>query len=351
MKKFLINCTVVCLSTIIAVGLLEFSSRVIFPVFPGAKYLTPESEPFFVISPNPFRFKKETSFIQHAADFTVEIHTDEYGNRVSPTSETPQIIFLGDSFTFGQGLADNETFAWRFCEETQSACANIGRSGTGTGEQVAHLKHYLEAENWRPEKIYLSMLLMSSSLMEGNDIADNLNYHARTKLLADPGNSDGFLLPTADKEMGESRKGYINILPILKNNLLARSNLARVGYFYFASFLRAALSTSPEQNRLEKGLEVTAEYLQQLRTLANQYRFEVEVVVLHPIQDLIRKTAGDTFLTIRSIIPNSFELTGTHNLFTENPQAYYYSYDGHFNAAGAERIAAHLNKNRNSAQD
>jgi hypothetical protein len=57
-----------------------------------------------------------------------------YNHRIgylNPTSRTPKMIFLGCSFTFGQGVNDSETLSYRLGAITNTSTLNLGTIGYG----------------------------------------------------------------------------------------------------------------------------------------------------------------------------------------------------------------------------
>ena len=69
--------------------------------------------------------------------YDVKITTDSFARRVTPTPKNPQknIIFLGDSFVFGEGVNDNETFPYFLSLlRPDSAIYNIGAPGLGVND-------------------------------------------------------------------------------------------------------------------------------------------------------------------------------------------------------------------------
>ena len=83
-------------------------------------------------------------------EFDVTYHITENGERRIPgnESEQPVALFLGDSFTFGHGVEDDETFSavlqaeyWR-----ERSIHNLGVMGWDTVRSLLHLSKTLEAQ-------------------------------------------------------------------------------------------------------------------------------------------------------------------------------------------------------------
>ena len=66
------------------------------------------------------------------------------------------------------------------------------------------------------------------------------------------------------------------------------------------------------------------------------------IYLLHPAQDLLRGTYYETEEVIQNAIDDELSLTRTSHILSDKPSSYYYPYDGHLNAKGAQRISALL---------
>jgi len=89
----------------------------------------------------------------YGTDYTAHIRTDEHGYRLGPRGpvdfDDNLVLFIGDSFVFGWGVSDDETFAARFDEllETKDESyrvVNLGVPGYGTLEMAERLDEFLE---------------------------------------------------------------------------------------------------------------------------------------------------------------------------------------------------------------
>jgi len=110
--------------------------------------------------------------------------------------------------------------------------------------------------------------------------------------------------------------------------------------FHFGPLIKSWIAPELAAGRLERALEVTGEQLHRLDALARQYGFDYEIVVLHPVQDISRGTAGETRAQLERVSPRP--LVPTAALFADGPGRFYYPLDGHFNALGAETLARFL---------
>jgi hypothetical protein len=102
-------------------------------------------------------------------DFDVTYGTDRYGFRVSPAldeSRKRRIAWVGDSFTFGLGVDDGDTFVNRLnLLDRGAAHLNYGIPGFSTDQEWLLIQR--EVLGFRPDEIVLVVYL-------GNDLLDNL---------------------------------------------------------------------------------------------------------------------------------------------------------------------------------
>ncbi len=313
MKRLLQNLSLLFASILISIVIAEFVTRLIHPMPVGLKMLTIDGQPISrgdIMAPGlTYRL------VNSEYDVVVTITDQRY--RVPLVKDNPNIIFVGDSFTFGVGLNDEETFVYQYCNALDISCANLGRPGTGTILQMKRLEKYLTNQNWRPKKVYLYIYAMTSFLSHGNDLSDNLRYN--NKLY---------------------NKNTTQKILTLRNKLYQHSNLVRIMYNYFGTELRTIFSAKSRVNRVNKALEITKQQLGKLDRLSSTFGFEFEIFLFHPMQDITRKTYKDTLKDLQRISPVTIH--GTGHLFENDTRNYYYPADGHFNAYGAKKITEFL---------
>lgn len=312
---------------------MEVASRVVAPVSIGAKNVSVFGDPISPLRDDQIRFKARLKYRQISTEFDVQISIDRFGNRKTGPADEPEVLFLGDSFTFGHGLRDEETFASIYCARKKIACGNLGRSGTGTRLQLDVLRHYLDVERWRPREVKLFVLAMTKALLPGNDLSDNYFYRPADDLV------------TAFSEQSESRTHFEETTAFKLLNIrsvaLNWSNLARNIYFTIGPWLRAMFSPAPQAQILQEALAITRKQFLRLADMAAVYGFDYRIYVLHPVQDLIRGTSTDTLQKLSGLAAPG-RVVGTDCLFTVAPSKFYYRYDGHFNADGSLKVAEFL---------
>jgi hypothetical protein len=252
------------------------------------------------------------------------------GYRVPAVEGNPDIVFIGDSFTFGYGLGDDETFVNVYCSERKISCANLGVPGSGTLKEVERLEKYLMELKWHPREVRLIFFGMSGSFSAGNDFVDNYDreLHERQKA--------GGNVAVSGRPAGGMSERLIG----LQSFLLRHSNLVRMAKFYAGPALKSMIVAEPGEKRMEVALQATAAALKRLDGLSRREGFEYRIILLVPVHDILRGTQGDTLAALNKVSPKP--ALPTAQLFADAPSDYYYAFDGHLNPRGARRVAEFL---------
>lgn len=303
------------MGVVIAVALAEVITRFAMPIFPGMHKFNAKGEPvtFHNVAPN-------SVYRQFSAEFDAITTINKDGYRIPNAKDNnPDMVFIGDSFTYGQGLNDSDTFVMKYCTQAKLSCMNLGVPGYGTIDAVERLEAFLIKKQVHPRKVYLVILAMTSFLGAGNDLYDNIKtVEARNK--------------PKGIEYDESE----SIIRKVSNKILQRSNFMRVIKFYFAPILKKTFVIAPEESLLQEGLDLTKQALNKLHRLSKKHHFEWEVVLIHPVQDISRGSHRKTFKAIQAISP--VKVIPSAKFFQPKPSDYYFSMDGHFNKAGSDKM-------------
>lgn len=320
---------------IVAAGLLEGLTRLAFPVQYGHKFYSMDGQPISPIT-NAFEMTGPLTYRQATQEFDkITTHTAR-GFRGPLDPARPEILFIGDSMTYGIGLADAETIPYLVCLhwETRS-CANLGHPGSSTITQIDILEHFLQTQHWRPREVHLMILAMTGALFAGNDLMDNIRDST-----SKPMKIENMVEPSAEKP--KSQPFWVRIFN-KRQSLLEHSNLARVTYYILAPLLRAWFSPEIEKSELRKALAITKAQFERLDALSRRYGFTYIIHVVHPMQDLMRGTQEETVSILEGIAPEG-RVRGTAGALMDagKPATYYYPLDGHLTAEGAARLAAYI---------
>jgi hypothetical protein len=273
-----------------------------------------------------------------SAEFAKRIRTNRLGyRRIDDGERAPEVVFLGDSFTFGHGVADEETFAALACAARGLACQNLGRSGTDTFDQIAILDHALTAGGMRPRVVVLVMLAACWLDSYGNDLGENLAHRKRLRPAADAARSPVFGPRPANAAAGAAPDAAEaeSLIKRLQRALGNYEIVKRLMLIASSGLKRGLYACSPD-DRLASAAEATRAVLAELEQRAERFHFKVVLFTVHPYQELdgaFRKTEQ----LVRAAAPQAFSYVPGASRFRKED---YYPYDGHFNAHGHARMAA-----------
>ena len=111
-KRFLGWGGLLSATLIVSLGLMEVGTRIVSPQPPSWLDIYREHPdlPFYVLQPNLDR-------VMDTGESSYRVRTDTEGFRIAldgpPRFELPEVLVLGDSFTFGQGIAEEDRFSNR----------------------------------------------------------------------------------------------------------------------------------------------------------------------------------------------------------------------------------------------
>ena len=339
------NIVVVGIALLVGLIVVEVISRFIMPISPGARLITLDGAPFVGLQVDAYRYKPNSVYRQVSAEFDARTTIDAYGNRISSPTGRPEVVLIGDSFTFGHGLSDEKTFASIYCRSEGLNRANRGRPGLGTTRELDILEYYLTKHKWQPKFVKLFMVAMSGTLMSGNDLYDNY-LRERRKSENVPLVSQADRGAKSPEEARIEKDATRDVLRKMKNLVLEYSNLSRFLYFSVGHQIRSIFSPPASKGVLEIALRVTREQIFRFQRLADKHGFKPEIFIIHPVQDLIRNTAKETVQVLENAVPGQ-KFVSSASLFSASPSRYYFSYDGHWNETGARKFAEFLSGKTN----
>lgn len=314
-------------SLLFAVLLAEGLSRIFAPISDLRENITLEGNRIedFVAPGSIYR--------QVSNEYDALTTITDKGHRVPEVLGNPDIVFIGDSFTFGFGLEDDQTFVSIYCRQQRLSCANLGEPGSGTAKQVDRLEKFLEQWGWRPREVRLFVFAMSGSFSAGNDFVDNYNRVLRTRnATAEVGAVHG----TRPVQAGGTAERVIGLQAVL----LRHSNLVRLLKFYAGPMLKSMIIADPGENRMAIALDATRKELSRLDALSRQFGFDYTIYLIVPVQDILRGTHAETLAVLNSVSPKP--AIATAQLFGASPARYYFAFDGHLNPEGNRLLADFL---------
>jgi lysophospholipase L1-like esterase len=304
-----------------------------------------------------WRYEPNSEFIVKHYEHSHIAHIDELGGRSvihrRDKSKAALLPFLGDSFTFGVGVSDEEAFSNVLSGEIQDLrIINLGVPGTALGDQlkIVALRH---AELGRPMKYVFFFFL-------GNDFSDLLKPAGHAKRDAENLNSG------PDSRRDQNLLWYVNDVvnhnAVLKNSYLIQ--FARMPVVYFMMRRQSGVDSiffimdaTGDQfyRRAQIALNLQLDILVQMQ---RELKFSSMIVAIpdrHQINEILRRMNAakygydDKILDPHRpnlLLKNSVLTRGitffdsTECLATiDNPANLYYSIDDHFTAAGHKNFA------------
>lgn len=323
------------LAVSLTIGLLlsEAAIRLFYPINDGRQNVTLKGEPI------KDWFMPGSVYRQISNEYDAVTTITDKGHRAPRVDGNPDVIFIGDSFTYGYGLKDEETFASIYAAGRHCACVNLGMPSSGTARQVRRLEQFLNDWHWRPKEVKLFFFGMSTSLSAGNDFVDNYNYGRWLRAQSQRGTAGqshgGGLVRKEEPSPGLSARIIDS-----RSFVFEHSHLMRRIKYHWGPLLRSLLLKDPGDERLAEALFYTQLGLKELDDLSHRVGFDYHVYLLVPVQDIIRGTHGETLATLNRV--SSKVAITTAQLFLDAPQDFYYAYDGHLNPKGSRRVAEFL---------
>jgi hypothetical protein len=330
-REWLLKIALLVMSSLMALGGAEIAVRIIHPISDGRDNVTMDGVPI------ESWFEPGSVYRQVSNEYDAKTTITSDGHRVPGTDGNPDVVFLGDSFTYGWGLPDEDTFASIYCTSLQLTCANLGVPGTGTAKQLDRLEQFLGEHSWRPREVKLFFFGMSGSWSAGNDFVDNYDERGLSDARAGRGQSPS---PAAGPPAAAMRPGLAERAIGWQSAVLQRSNLMRLVKYYWGPSLKALLLATPGEDRLAEALRYTRQNLERLHAISRRAGFEYRIYLIVPVQDVILGTYPRTLEALQGVSP--IPVISTGHLFVDDPQHYYFSYDGHINANGSRRIGEFL---------
>jgi hypothetical protein len=316
----------VLITTITAI-IFELGSRVIFPISAGAQKFDVDTAEVLSIDFN----KPNSRYLQKHVEYEALTTINEHGNRIvasSNASAEKTIIFLGDSFTFGQGVSDRETIAYKVCEKVDANCINLGKPGTGLLNQLRKLEEFLKTEGDPLGNAHLFHFILASTKFShaGNDIQDTANEVTN----GEPINSD----TTDSPEVSDA-----GLMVEFARELSRRSNGFRVVRYVVGNWLREFAYSDSNESASEHELKVFAEIDSKIKQLAEDRGLKYTPVLFSTYSEL---ELGQELFTQKALE----EALEIQFLMIDYPTKDYgelfYPLDGHHNSNGAAVVATSI---------
>lgn len=321
MKNLIGNLLLLSISLAIVLIIGEVASRSMSPISPGPSILDMDGN------------KQKMSYIEAGKKFrivtpdfdTVTTITKD-GYRAPEADGNPSVIFIGDSFTYAQGVTDDEAFPAIYCKERKLSCANLAVPGASTLYEIDRLEHFLKTKNWSPDMVHFFFFT-------GNDFSDNIGA-ANNRKLGLPYEPVELNLHPAEEEI----KGLVETTIDFG---LKHSNLLRVAYYKILPMIR----NNPDEadKTLKQALDITKGEFARLERLSGDYAFNYQIYAIHSEPEITHNVYQKTDKNLQAL--TSVPITSLGDLFKENTKDYFFPADGHFSLAGNKKLADYLLSN------
>ncbi len=295
-RRRLIAVTVVLLGAVMGLAVLETGLRVSTPAWLGQRMQELNAgEPLengsdgnwrAILEAGRFRqFEPYARFTVRHAEYRHGVTIDELGGRYTPPGADPSVLvpFVGDSFTFGLGVEDSETFISRIAPETPYRLLNLGVPGSGLRDHldIVQMRH---AELGRPA-LYVFVVFM------GNDLDDVRARYERARGSARPEDGLAFRANLLVFNNPLLKRSYV--IQYARQKLLALIN--RGGSGYMQPVFRAMRTDRPY---LEDSMVYWRQELERLRTVAGTLGFRYLLVLIpdvHQLDDQRRAAKAESY--------------------------------------------------------
>lgn len=228
---------------------------------------------------NTFRqFAPEATFVARHFEYEHEITIDELGGRITPYPPDHEglLPFLGDSFTFGLGVDDSETFMSLIAPWVSRRVLNLGVPGSGLHDQLSILA--MRHRSLASPELYVFVMFM------GNDLTDIRKRHEAAAAVDSGTKMDdgqGWLWQANEYVVRHGILRRIYAIQFLRQKALLLTNRAPGGYMEpVFSLMR---EDSPD---LEKSLDHLRKELGRLARLSRALSFDYVFILIPDVHQL-----------------------------------------------------------------
>ncbi len=339
-RRWVINVSLLLVTLVVCLGITEMSLRIFLPQttepHPRGMY-TADTELGFRMTPS------ETGILE-SPEFRVDVQTNGMGLRDQdlPAKEATEfrLLVLGDSFTFGFGVEERDTFARRIQHRIRATgrkefrVINGGVVGYGTKQEQIWFDQIADAIE--PDAVILGFFV-------GNDFVDNLNLNQYEVI-------DGYLVGTSIHGTNLMLTRVLGMPPRVKIAIRTHSHLYNfLMNAWRATMVKAGLSDSSAMYEIyretpsaqtEQAVEATREALARLVLSCESREIPLGLVVIPDVRvrDVLMakrhyrfERPSEVIVDMAKVLRVSvLDLTG---MFVARDDLYY-AVDRHWNAKG-----------------
>lgn len=331
---------VALVSTLASLTLAEIASRRFYPVQRAhfvdcqgrnTRIWQDDYELGFTMKPN-FCGKLEGSEFQNS------VNTNSAGFRDSreftrEKSDSVRIFGLGDSFAFGWGVEQQQTYLSLLQQELKDRtdatvdAFNLGVWGYGTLQEI---KVFNLFRDYKPDLVILEFYARNAYIEEwGNDLVDNYRFQQWYNSRA------------AHKERRPKKTDrYWAYIADAKEFLADHCNLCRLAVLEFSPYLRRNFHPSGNESLRKVAWQITGDALTDFDRELQSMNIKC-VLLWVPTPDAIARRDYSVLNTLNSFGFRNIVVVSVLDALAGDSQKYYYSLDNHWRPAG-HQVAAQL---------
>ncbi|GEM_PF-4559855 len=333
MPKIIQNLSLLVISTILSLFITEIVSRFFLPLSAPNRlpFIVNEGDSYCGYHPRPN---------QRGFEHTGSIKINQWGFRgndwkVSKPPDAKRIIILGDSYAFGQGVADDETFAAQLeivlnmlpvSPKKSYQVLNFAVSGYDTGHEIKVLKHH--ALQFQPDVVLLQFFL--------NDLSYVDDYSFYPVMFA--------------KMRAEFSTWKWQMRECLRRSslLMALWDISRAQFQDPITRDYINSNIVPPAGSGEKGWKFVIDQLRAFREIAKQHHFKPVLLIMPTPQEIIKKRTAPYVRYLQDqcteIGLSSVNLQIAFESSRLKPKSFLIPYDYHLTAEGHRLVAKFLLK-------
>ncbi len=313
---------------------MEFTLRALYPI-------SPQIDRDYI--PRFFFEKHDILGYKMSDNFEGYMKADEYNSYIKINSEglrdreisgeKNKILVLGDSFAFGWGVSNGETFSDFIENKENMEVINAGVGGYGTDQELLYLKNY--GVKYKPKAVILTIFV-------GNDLSDNVNATNLTVV-------DGFFLRNFREE--ERRKSHVYLFFSGRINNIFKKYNNKSGYdelFDKREFYEVLAGRTQQENN---EWETTLSLIEEMYDYTQENDIKLIIVNVPPKKFFPLDKEAYSIIKSRSRLHEFTERRKIKFIdlaeefgSEDRPENFYYKIDGHFNKLGHEKVAEIMRK-------
>jgi hypothetical protein len=283
-----------------------------------------------------FKLKPDFRGGQIGSEFQVSVSTNSSGFRdnkqfLKEKGGAYRILGLGDSFIFGWGVEEDQTFLSRLGTllESQSGrkveAFDLGVWGYGTIQEV---KVFEQFRDYKPDLVILEFFARNVYVEEaGNDLVDNYNFYHWYETRDLP------------KEV-RSRERDANQFHMnaTKEFIAQHCNLCKLAILGFGGLFRKGFHPRGNEQRTKLAWQITEDELKKFDDELGSTNAKCLLLWVPPL-GMVQAKDDSVVTTLSSFGLRNIKVISALDVLGKSPEKYYYKLDTHWRAAGHEAVA------------